>query len=79
MRSISAVLAPPQNVGGRWESPERLPSDISSWRRAHHCAAPTHHFTLGNRCLKLKALLFLLSVKIAYFAKFYCWDCMDFF
>lgn len=35
MRSISAVVAPPQDVGGRWEPPERLPSDISSWSRAH--------------------------------------------
>lgn len=35
MRSISAVVAPPQDVGGRWEPPERLPCDISSWSRAH--------------------------------------------
>jgi len=60
-RSISAVIAPTQNVGWRWESPERLPSAISSWRRAHGESGvePTHHFTWGNRCLKLKALLFL--------------------
>lgn len=65
MRSISAVLAPPQDVGGRWEPPERLPSDISSWSRVHgesgvvDSPIPTHLCALGRHCVKLKFFFFL--------------------